>query len=319
MFNKLLLLSTASLGIFTSCAQENPDARRIPPQMYLVEPVQASGQPAQHAPDRTGAAELQLGQTNFFTFALPQGWRLGENGQYALILMAADSKALTVMVGNSGFPEGYNPSQFVYEKLSSLRPENLQISEPIADQPIAGFQQAYTYQVQYSIGGVPCRGVATCHIAPYYGGSTMALTAALSESSQWPSYASWLPLVSRQVSASNGAAFGMRGVMQQNLQQSTAFAEAAREYRSWSQRNWQATTDHRNASIDRQNEAFRENLGAVRTYTNPYDNGRQLELTTQYEYYWVDRQGQILGTNEAGANPNHGSTGEWQQMDVVKR
>ncbi len=57
--------------------------------------------------------------------------------------------------------------------------------------------------------------------------------------------------VADQVSALNGAAFGMRGVMQQNLQNFVAYGEAARQYRDWSQKNWQQTTDARNASQDR--------------------------------------------------------------------
>jgi hypothetical protein len=65
----------------------------------------------------------------------------------------------------------------------------------------------------------------------------MALTAALSTADQWGGYASWLPQVADQVSATNGAAFGMRGIMQQNLQNSKAFGEAARQYRDWSQKN----------------------------------------------------------------------------------
>ncbi len=36
------------------------------------------------------------------------------------------------------------------------------------------------------------------------------MTAALSQSSQWPGYSSRLPLVAAQVSARNGAAFGAR-------------------------------------------------------------------------------------------------------------
>jgi hypothetical protein len=85
-------------------------------------------------------------------------------------------------------------------------------------------------------------------------------------------------------------------------------------YRDWSQRNWQQVTDQRNASQDRNNEQFREDLGAVQTYINPYDTRLPLELTTQYQYFWVNRQGGIVGTNDPIANPNVGSTAEWKRM-----
>ena len=142
----------------------------------------------------------------------------------------------------------------------------------------------------------------------------MAMTAALSEASQWPGYSSWLPLVADQISASNGAAFGMRGIMAQNLQNSRAYAQAAQQYRDWSQRTWQKVTDDRNASQDQRNFHVRENLGAIQTYVNPYDTRVPLELPTTYEYFWVDRKGEILGTNDPSANPNSGSPGEWKQM-----
>ncbi len=218
------------------------------------------------------------------------------------------------MVGNAGMPVNANPGQFVYQKLMALRPENLRLGPPTPAKPAAGFAQAYQFEVSYVIGGVFCCGVAKCHIAPAYDTAVMAMTAALSEARQWPGYANWLPLVADQISASNGAAFGMRGIMQQNLRNSTAYAEAARQYRDWSQKNWQQVTDARNASEDRKNFHVRENLGGVQTYVNPYDTRVPLELPTTYQYFWVDRKGNILGTNDPGANPNDGSTADWKKM-----
>ncbi len=301
-----------TLSLLAGCSS-SPSSGNYPPNMFPVTPLSASGASGGAAP------ELRIGQGQFFSYALPQGWRVGEDGQFALTLMAPDNKALTVMVGNAGYPLNYPPGQFVYEKLSSLGPQNLQMSQARQVNPVAGFQYAYQFEVSYAVNGVPCRGRATCHVAPSYDMCVMAMTAALSDATQWAGYASWLPLVSEQIAATNGAAFGMRGIMQQNLQNSTAYAEAARQYRDWSRQNWQGVTDHRNAVNDRQNAEFRENLGAVQTYVNPYDTRVPIELPTTYQYYWVDRQGNMLGTDDPGANPNQGSTGEWTQMPKLKR
>jgi hypothetical protein len=260
------------------------------------------------------AANLTLASGKFFNYALPQGWRVGEDGQFALTLMAPDSKALTVMVGNAGMPPNYPPAQYVHEKLMSIQPQGLQLSAPRQAKPIAGFSQAYEFQVTYTIGGVPCRGLATLHIAPAYDSAVMAMTAALSEARQWQGYSSWLPLVAAQVAAKNGAAFGARGVMQQNLQNSAAYAQAAKEYRDWSQKNWQATTDQRNQSVDRNNAQFRETLGNVQTYVNPHDARAPVELPNTYQYFWVNEQGTIVGTNDPNINPNSGSTSDWRKM-----
>jgi len=280
--------------------------KRTPQKFFPVKPVGSD----------PGSRAQSLGITNgqFFSYALPPGWRVGEDGQFALTLAAPDNKALTVMVGNAGLPVNYPPGKFVYEKLSALRPENLQIGQARPVAPIAGFAHAYQFDVTYSIRGVPCRGTVKCQILPAYDSAVMAMTAALSEASQWQRYASWLPLVAEQISATNGAAFGRRGIMAQNLKNSTAFAEAARQYRDWSQRNWQQVTDDRNASVDRRAFQVRENLGGVQTYVNPFGTSTPVQLPTTYKYYWSDNQGNFLGSNDPSANPNTGSATEWKQM-----
>jgi hypothetical protein len=287
----------------------------------------AFGQAAEKAPPgfvpvkavKPKAEGLRLVDGQFFSFALPEGWQVGEDGQYALTLMAPDRKALTVMVGNAGVPVNYPADRFVYEKLMALRPEGLRLGPPREATPAAGFARAWQFEVAYAVQGAACRGWAKANVAPAYDSAVYAMTAALSDASQWAHYASWLPLVAEQIAARNGAAFGMRGIMAQNLQNSTAYAEAARQYREWSARTWKGVTDERQASQDRRNAEFRENLGAVETFVNPYDTRVPVELPTQYRNFWVDRQGNILGTNDPAADPNVGSTGEWRRMPRVKR
>jgi len=298
-------------------SRENSTHMNIPANMHLIEPLSASKKSSMNTPKpspQQKIEELKLREGNFFSYALPPGWRVGEDGQFALTLVSPDQKAITVMVGNAGLMPGYPPQRFIYEKLMAMQPNGLSVTQPIQTSPIKGFQEAYQYQVSYDLPGGHYKGEAVCHISNYYGGCVMAMTAALSESTQWPSYATWLPQVSRQVAATNGAAFGMRGIMQQNLQNSVAFGEAMKAYRSWSNQKWQEVTDDRNRSIDRQNYQFRENLGAINTYANPYNTSTPLELSTQYQYYWIDQQGRVLGSNDPSANPNHGSTSEWKQL-----
>jgi hypothetical protein len=306
----LLCTVLFSLPAIAQVPQKKAPQQNLPRNMFPVKAVAAN--PASTVPS------LGIGTGRFFSYALPQGWHVGEDGQFALTLAAPDNKALTVMVGNAGLPVNYSPGQFVYEKLSALRPENLQIGQPRQTTPIAGFAHAYQFDVTYSVRGVACRGTVKCHIFPAYDSAVMAMTAALSEASQWQGYASWLPLVAEQISATNGAAFGGRGIMAQNLKNSTAYAEAARQYRDWSQRNWQQVTDDRNASVDRRAFQVRENLGAVQTYVNPFGTSAPVQLPTTYKYYWSDNQGNYLGTDDSSANPNVGSTNEWKQMPRYK-
>jgi hypothetical protein len=282
--------------------------------MFEVTPVPRPALTQPKAQPQAPAAELRIATGRFFSYALPQGWRVGEDGQFALSLVAPDSKAFTVMVGNAGLPPNYPPDRFVYDKLMALQPQNLRIGPPQNATPVTGFTRAYQFVVDYSARGLTTHGIVKCSIATSYDTAVMAMTAALAEASQWPAYGSWLPMVADQISATNGGAFGARGIMAQNLQNSTAYGEAARQYRDWSQRNWQKVTDDRNASQDRNNVAFRENLGAVQTYVNPYDSRVPLELPTTYQYLWVDPKGTVLGTDDPSVNPNAGSTTEWKAL-----
>lgn len=295
-------------------AQTTQPAQGTQARFVPVRPVVREGA----SPPRP-AGELRIAQTRFFSFALPPGWRVGEDGQFALTLLAPDNLALTLMVGNAGMPLHHPAARFAYDKLSAMRPQNLQLGALRPARPGAGFAQAVEFDVGYSARGVPYRGVAKVSVAPAYDSQTMALTAALSSADQWGGYGQWLPRVADQVAATNGAAFGMRGVMQQNLQNSVAYGEAARQYRDWSQKNWQQVTDDRNASQDRRNFAVRENLGGVQTFANPYGTNQSVEMPTTHKYFWADRQGRMVGTDDPSADPNVGSTGDWRKMERVKR
>ncbi len=318
---RCVTLGAISWMFLTGCgttAPEPPVTAGIPAGMHAVTPVAAKAatpEPSKSAP----SASLSVRRGQFFSYALPQGWRLGEDGQFALSVGAPDGKAFTVMVGNAGLPPGYPPDRFVYEKMTALQPQGLRIGKGRNATPVSGFQQAWAFDVQYSARGVANRGVATVHVATSYDSAVLAMTAAISEDSQWPGYSTWLPLVAEQISALDGRAFGARGIMAQNIENSKAYAVAAREYRDWSQKTQQGVTDARNASQDKNNAAFRENLGAVQTYVNPYDVRVPVELPTTYQHYWVSPQGTYLGTDDPSVNPNNGSTGEWKQLPKLQR
>jgi len=305
----------AAMALLCCCSEKPAVGGDAPAKFMPVTPVVRHS--SRSVNTARPAGELRIGQGRFFSYAMPPDWRVGEDGQFALTLAAPDNNAITVMVGNAGLPPNYPPGQFAYEKLMALQPQDLQLGEPRPATPVAGFGQAVEFDVSYSMRGIASRGVAKVSVAGAYDTVTMAMTSALAVADQWPGYSTWLPQVADQISATNGGAFGMRGIMQQNLRNSTAFAEAARQYRDWSQKTWQQATDERNASQDRKNLAVRETLGGVQTYANPYGTSQPLELPMTYKYYWTDRQGKVVGTNDPSANPNVGSTEEWRQMERV--
>lgn len=274
------------------------------------------GLPAAETPAAAPAMQVRTGR--YFRFAVPPGWTVQEDGQFAVVLVAPDRAALTVMTGNSGLPANYPPGRFLQDKLQQLQVQNARTGPAALARPMAGCSTAWQVDYTYSVNGIPCRGVAKVSIAPAYDTSTMVVTLAASQEPQWGGYASWLPELAEQAAALNGAAFGARGVMQQNLENSVNLGEQARRNREWSAATWAEVNRGRAESQDRNNAQFREALGNVQSYTNPYDT-RKVELPTTFSHYWVNRQGRIVGTNDPSEDPNSGSTDQWSRMSPQRR
>jgi hypothetical protein len=303
----LLLVALAA-----SVSHAQPAADQIPPQMVVVKPISRST--AAPTP-----RDLEIIRGRYFSYALPQGWRVGEEGQFALTLIAPDRHAFTLMVGNAGMLPNYPLDRFVREKLAAIRPQNLRLSAGRQVVPRAGFHHAAEFDVAYTSQlGIPSRGVVKCNVARSYDTALIVMIGAFSVESQWSDYASWLPLSAEQIAATDGAAFGRRGIMAQNLQLSKEYGEATRAYREWSQQNWQQVTAQRQAAEGRKNYYERENLGSSKAYTNPYDSSVSVDLPQAYKYYWANRQGTYVGTNDPSVNPNDGSTGEWKPLPLQR-
>jgi hypothetical protein len=278
-----------------------------PPGTTFVLPLQA--------PRPAAAPPLPVIRGQHFAYVLPPSWRVAEEGPYALLLVAPDSQAFTLMVGNAGMQPNYPLERFVREKLAVIHPQSLQIGPPRQVTAREGFRYALAFDIQYvSARGLPSRGAVECHVAPAYDTQLIVMTGAVATSAQWDRLAPWLPQVARQVAATDGGAFGQRGVMAQNIELSRSFGEAQRAYRESSARTWQQVTDQHDGTLDRENREVRENLGVGRQYANPYDGGRQVELPSTFQYYWTNREGAYVGTDDPSVNPNAGSTAEWRPM-----
>lgn len=300
---RLLLLA---LGLLVGCDRKEVAAPAVGATTTAPAPAPAT------------AVSLDVRNGRYFRFAVPAGWRVQEEGQVAVVLVAPDNAALTVMTGNTGLPVNYPPGQFLSDKLRQLQVQDVRTGPASLARPMAGCATAWQVDYTYSVGGIPCRGVAKVSIAPVYDLCSMVVTLAASQESQWSGYASWLPEAAEQVAALNGAAFGARGVMQQNLENSVNLGEQARRNREWSASTWADVNRGWAESQDRNNAQFREALGNVQSYTNPYDSAK-VELPTTFSNYWVNRQGRIVGTNDPSEDPNRGSTEQWSRMAPQRR
>lgn len=249
-----------------------------------------------------------------FRYALPEGWQVAEDGQFAVTRVAPDQRAVLLLVGNAGLPPYYSPDQFVFEKLALTQLQAIRLSPPRPAMPVFGFPQAWDFDVTYAVNGAPCHGVARCSVAPSYGFSTMALTWAASEAAQWACYSPWLPDVAAQAEITNSSAFGASGIAQQNLANSIALGEQARRNREHSERQWAEVVAQRGASSDNNHHEFRMAQDAVRRYDNPY-NQQPIDLPTRNAVYWVHPvTGQIVGDPSPSFDPRTPMDAAWQPL-----
>jgi hypothetical protein len=99
----------------------------------------------------------------------------------------------------------------------------------------------------------------------------------------------------------------------QELRDQQRLGEQLRQHREQLRQAYQQVWDERQAALDARNFAFRESLGGIETYRDPYES-RNIELPVGYKDYWVNNKGEYLLSNDPSYNPSMGSTLEWKKM-----
>jgi hypothetical protein len=69
----------------------------------------------------------------------------------------------------------------------------------------------------------------------------------------------------------------------------------------------------RQEAYDRISDSFSEQIRGVETYRNPFD-GRDVQLPSDYSFAWVSETGEYVLANDAGFDPNVGSTVNFRLM-----
>jgi hypothetical protein len=249
----------------------------------------------------------------FFRYALPAGWQAQENSNL-LCLNSPDGQAAIMHVGLVGMMQAMSPDQFV---AYAMNLQGMPLTAFLHGQPITpppGCTGAGWFEITYALRGVTCRGTVASFIAASYGMCNASMTLAAAQTGAWEAYRAWLPQIAAEVAPAGAQTYMAGQVAADNLRNSIELGQRFHEVNDHTQRQWQEVTNERWASDERRNFEFRENLGAVQTYTNPYDNHRSVELSTQYRFYWVNRRGEIVGSDDPSYDPRTGSTDEWTQM-----
>lgn len=256
--------------------------------------------------------ESQVVQGQCFQFVVPAGWRVLENGQYAVVQVDANQQAVSVMTGNCGLMPGYPPLQYAYEKLSSIAPP--QFGPPRPGQPVASFDIAIDVDYRYVINGVTCVGIATVSSRQGYGQTDFVVTAAAAQERYWPSYVSWLPGLAKGFTVTNGAAWGARGIAQQNLANSVQLGQQLQDQRSWSHQLQQNLANQRWASDDRRQHGVGQLLSGESWYADPYGQNPPLRMSDTPAVYWANRDGRIVASDDPSFDPRTPTDSDWQRM-----
>lgn len=258
---------------------------------------------------------IQQGQV--FRFDVPDGWRVMEEGQFAVVLVAGDNSAMTLMVGNCGLPGGYPPLGYAQEKLGATF-QQLAFGAPRPAAPLPGFGAALAVDYSYAVNGVPCQGVATVSGRQGYGTTDLVLVAAAAQQAHWARYADWLPGAATRFEVTDGAAWGARGIMQQNLDMSQAFGQQLASHREHSQQLQQEVADARWRSDEIRQHDRGEGLTGESWYESPFGDP-PVRLDNTMAYTWVNRRGEIKRTDDPGYNPrDDDGDPDWQRMTVQR-
>ena len=262
------------------------------------------------------ASEERVGA--YFRYRLPQGWTAQENSNL-LCLNSPDGQAAIMTVGLVGMLQQFSPDQFVGYAMQMQGCPVVAFHSGHPIQPPPGASAAGVFELTYASGAIQCHAMVMGQVTYGYGSCSGQMTMASARVESWAAYRAWLPDVASQVAPAGSQTYMAGAVQQQNLANSIALGERFHQVNDHSQVQWQQVTDERWHSQQRQQSEFREALGNVDTRVNPYDNNRPVELSTQYRFYWVNRQGEIRGSDDPNYDPRIGSTDDWATMPRYHR
>ena len=261
----------------------------------------------------------QIVQGRNFTYVLPAGWRVGEEGNHALVLQAQDLSAGVIVYGVSGFGQNLTPPQFAYNAIiNNLRlAPDVRISNPTPIQPMPGYTAAAVMDIAYTKQGPqgPQRivGLVISNVVSVYARSDAVVTLMLALDSHWSAVHSWLPQVALQALNTGPNPFGRTAMSGQILNDTVRQREAYGQYLNWSQANWAGVVANRAASLDRQAQANGETLTGQYWGKNPY-TGNPERYSTTPTVIWVHRDGRQVTSSNSTFDPRTPTDTDWRRV-----
>jgi hypothetical protein len=280
-----------------------------------------AGGPAMLRHPAAPPAEVRACRGTNFSYALPTGWTVGEEGPSALVLWAADQSAWIVVFGLSGLTQHLPPDHFAWHVLTQgmrLAPD-LRLWNPRPIPPMPGCAAAMVLDVAYTLPDGPRLGLVFSHVAYGYGQCNGVMTLVASRAPFWAGgYATWLPQIAAQAVNIGPNAYGSTAIAATNQQIAQRDGAAAADYRGWSQSLWQQVADQRAASQDAQNAAMGPMLTGQQWMDSPW-GGPATRASASPAVIWQHRDGRQLSSPDPGFDPRTPFDQDWRRMAPFNR
>ncbi|WP_020504586.1 hypothetical protein [Lamprocystis purpurea] len=285
---------------------------------YALE-IPMSPLPFDPPPHSGSPTEPPLVNGPHFTYRLPPGWTVGEEGKFSLVLRSPDFIAAVIVFGQSGMMQPLSPEQFAYYAMTGvmrLAPDvQFGPSRPI--QPMPGYTHSATFETTYTLNGpagaAPVRGVVVSNVSIGYGQCNGVLTLAGSDARHWPHYSGWLPRVAMAALNTGPDPYGRHTVAGMITDIGRQDGESYRQHQAWSQQLWGQVTADRNRSSDGQQEA----LGAMldgHVWIPEGFGGQPIRRSTTPACIWRSRDGREIPSDDPAFDPRTPGDVDWVRV-----
>ncbi len=253
-----------------------------------------------------------------FTYFLPPGWQVVEEGKCSLCLKSQQDLSGIIVYGTCGMMQPIPPEHFVYNFMThNMQAMNVQFTQVKPIQPMPGYTHAALIDVQYLInmptGPAQVNGLVISNVVVVYGRCDAIMTLVASDAQVWPQNERWLPELAFAAYNTGPDPYG-RHSMSSTLIGSTMQEQAAFEaYNSWSQNLWSQVIADRHRSIDYQNEERGELLTGNQWVTNPF-TGHQIQVSTTPAVIWINRDGRTVSSQIATFDPRTPYDNDWCRL-----
>jgi hypothetical protein len=253
-----------------------------------------------------------------FTYLLPPGWFVAEEGKYSLSLRSNDYRAGITVFGQSGLMYPATPDQYAYQVMTSvMHLQNVQFSQPRPIQPMPGCTQAMMIETIYPVmmqnGSFMAKGIVVSNVAIGYNQCDAVMTLAAADVALWPQYQSWLPQVGLVACNTGPDPYGrstMAGVISGiAIQDHTAY----NAYSQWSNSLWQQVVNNRNTSVANQQNAMESILTGQVWVNSPY-TGEATRQSTTPAVIWESQDGRRISSEDPSFDPRTPTDSDWRRL-----